>query len=238
MNHIFLITSGINVNFGLYSVEERIAQTIKTAISIKKYVANSRVILVEGGYTELSYTQRNLLLQYYDDIYDFSRHNAIYQIQRIGGILPTALKSACEPYLVKSALQIVGNQQNSRVYKLSGRYCITEEFSVDSHNQFGKLVFLEKEPGAILYEENSQWQFLNSEYQYQTVCYSICGSIVEEVVEYFENVYNTLMQLYSSGTFTIVEAAVYQLVPNHKIVEISKMGISGYASECGKEIKS
>ena len=79
MNY-FLVTSGIHGPYGVFTVPERIEQTIKTATSIRERVPDSTILLLEGGNSSLSSTDTDNLLKYYDSYNTYQNKHLYYKL--------------------------------------------------------------------------------------------------------------------------------------------------------------
>jgi hypothetical protein len=100
-NNVFIITSTINTQFGLISVEDRYQQTIATIDSIKQKDKNAVIILIDNSSVPLSDVQYNIL-----------NANATYFLD-IGNRTPCKLlnkycvKGAGEAYMLLVGLDLI-----------------------------------------------------------------------------------------------------------------------------------
>ena len=137
-NNVFIITSTINTQFGLISVEDRYQQTIATIDSIKQKDKNAVIILIDNSSVPLSDVQYNIL-----------NANATYFLD-IGNRTPCKLlnkdgvKGAGEAYMLLVGLDLIKklNLLPKRVFKISGRYKISNTFDISFYdNTYGKYIF-------------------------------------------------------------------------------------------------
>jgi len=82
IKHCFVMTSAVNSKFGVYSPAARLQQTLTTITSIKSYIPDAKIIVMECTGTPLTDSQSDLLEERSDLLIDFSDDaevQAIYQ---------------------------------------------------------------------------------------------------------------------------------------------------------------
>lgn len=173
-SYIFLITSTINTSprplgentsrvRSAYSPDQRFKQTLKTIESIRQRVPDALVLLLENS--KLLTHQHSVLESVCDKLILFSEDNVAVTLR------DGPNKGAAEAYLLMNAQSLVKQYDCKILFKLSGRYLLSERFDIDRFpvDRFG---FLERDgvvstrlysvPGDLLklYERQLSASFL------------------------------------------------------------------------------
>jgi len=152
LHNIFVITSSVGTKFGKVSIEDRYKQTLKTIDSIREKVKNSIILFIDVSLEESDVYLQSIkskvdvfveCSERTDDIdkhvCDFSTPEAIQQ--------RNSDRSIPELLMLYKAFSIILNKISliniDRIFKISGRYYLTDDFDItDYDNTFGKYVFL------------------------------------------------------------------------------------------------
>lgn len=237
--NLFLVTSALDTQYSLFSLEERIVQTIATAESIKKYAPDSHIVLVEGG-RPISNEIKKRLVGYFNHIFDYTNDAVIKMAQSpahyaVDSVGHTA-KTPCEVYMMMRTCKQIPLYTYDRIFKLSGRYLLSDQFNLEDHlAATGKYVFLPKAPAGKMNIIDVHTSALTggktssdfSDYCYETTFYSFCGSMVPVVAYNFQIMFDNIMQIYSSENYIDVETAMYLTVDHDQVQEVPIIGISG-----------
>lgn len=235
MSDIFLVTSGIHgpggVN-GKVPIPTRITQTIETAASIRHHVPDAKIYLVEGGSDPLDIGLREQFINHgFNDVLDFSMHSFIqfaHQQRDAAKQEITVIKGPCEMYLLKEATKLLTLAPDDRVYKLSGRYRLSDEFSLEAHHAAkGKFLFKTKMECLEWYKKGP----ITSPYQYATRLYSWDGSLQQAAIYHFDKIQNFILDLYSKNLYMDVEHSTYLNIDQSLIAEATPIGLTGAFSE-------
>ena len=123
IKHCFVVTSAVNSKFGVYSSQERLAQTVITLQNIRYRVPDAKIIVMECAGTALTDAQSNTLEQHCDLLLDFSRDPdvlAIYQSDNWD-----VVKNSTEIMCFARALRMCQDDGDfagvDRIHKMSGR---------------------------------------------------------------------------------------------------------------------
>lgn len=244
-NNIFLVTSAINTDSGVMSNIDRIQQTIETANSIRRYASkNTKIILLEGGQSPLVLNQRDQLNTVYDDIIDFTFHPTIRFIhsQKIDSMY---VKGPCESFMLCAACNLLPRDEQYRIFKISGRYNLTEQFDESAHDVNGKYVFLDRQNGVHYYygdasDQNNPLRNIEkyyTEYQYKTRLYSFCSTILDIASQNYVKIFDTIINSYDDHGFIDLEHATYRVVDQSIVHELPIIGVSGIQAPNGITIK-
>lgn len=234
--NIFLVTSAIYSKIGRSGQllpEKRIEQTIDTAKSIIKYVPDAKIYLLEGGSKTLDFRLRNEFLKYYTDIIDFTYHPFIaYAHEKINLDKQeiTVIKGPCESHMLREACKLLSTVKCDRIFKISGRYCLSDEFDLDMHTKArGKYLMKTKDKCLSYYSDPSKNAY--SPYQYSTRFYSFCGSLLNKVIINYDTINNRLLELYANSEYIDIEHMTYLVYNQQDIIETSPIGLAGSFAE-------
>ena len=231
MNY-FLVTSGIHGPYGVFKPLERIQQTLETAHSIRKHCQDAVIILAEGGNRALSDQELQQFNTVFDKTLDCTDDNIIQFAHRTHHSEVISLKGPCEARLLTLACDQIKPQSTDRVFKLSGRYCLSENFSTENHvQQVGKWCFLPKKPGAKYGRP-----YASTPWQYKTRLYSWCGSLHTTASQVFQQAFSHIVASYTQGTFIDIEHTMWRMVNPILVAELTPIGVQGLAAEDGVEI--
>jgi len=142
--YVFLITSTINTSprhlgantslvRSVYSPDQRFNQTLKTIESIRQRVPDARVLLLENS--KLLAYQQSVLESVCDQLILLSEDNVAV------GLRDGPNKGAAEAYLLMNAQLLLKDCDFKILFKLSGRYVLSERFDRDRFplDRFGFL---------------------------------------------------------------------------------------------------
>jgi hypothetical protein len=235
MSNIFLVTSAIHGPGGMsgrLSSDERIMQTVDTAISIRKHIPDAKIYLLEGGIMPLNMQVRQMFLMHYDDILDYSISEFIQFAHRQRDAAKqeiTVIKGPCESYMLREACKILTTTVQDRIFKISGRYQLSDEFNLQAHAVPGKYIFKTKEECLKWYADKESPVY--SPYQYKTRLYSWCGSLKDIAIVNFDKVMNNILELYSRNLYMDVEHMTYLTIDPSLVQEITPVGLTGSYAE-------
>ena len=241
--NIVLLTSAVYTNYGIYTPQQRIQQTLDTAKSAKKYIPDATIILVDNSKTDVqnddSAELNELidLVDYYidnsddEDIKYFHANVTNYDIG----------KNAMEAMgLFKALTYIVNNdtltkelQKSSRVFKLSGRYQVTDKFDIknfDNKNTKGKYVFKKAQPSWIPPADTGVTTLL------QTRLWSFDTDLILETANMYKDIIENMVSTFNQGKYIDNEHSMAKFVPKDKLVELDTVGLQGNIAPNGMMI--
>lgn len=232
MSNWFLVTSAINVDYGIYTLQQKFDQTCETIESIRKYCSDAVIVLLEASPKKVEKEHYDHLRKITDMYIDFSVDPVIQSMHNSLNIF--AIKSPGEAYILGSFLSAQNFiKDTDRVFKISGRYLLDENFDVEFHTkQSGKIVFLKKEPYTQYYsvESNKKMDPI-APYQYKTRLYSFCGSLTKYFAEKYFHILRFFQQNYGVDFFSDIEHAMYRFTNHELVVETNVIGVTGYSAD-------
>ena len=238
-----LITSAVYSNYGIYTPEQRIQQTLDTAKSAKKYIPNALIILVDNSKvdvqndTSAEFEELIDLVDYYidnsddPDIQHFHNNVSNYDIG----------KNSMECLGLFKALNYIQENQDilaevsktSRIFKLSGRYLLTDKFNItafDNDNTKDKYVFKKAQPSWIPHEDTGVTTLL------QTRLWSFTPSLLGDTVKLFHEIINNMFAIFNQQKYIDVEHSMSKFLPKDKLVELETVGLQGNIAPNGMMI--
>ena len=226
MAHIFLVTSGIHGGYGVFEPSVRIEQTLQTAASIRQRVKDCRIMLLEGGAQPLSQSEYDCLRQQYDQILDYTSDPVIQFAHRAHRDEVISLKGPCEARMLAQACVVLQPPTEGRVFKISGRYCLSDQFDLDRHlAHAGKYVFLTVQPG-----ERYDRPHAATPWQYKTRLYSWCRSLWPAATRIYKQQFENIVASYQQGVFIDIEHTTYRTISPQIIETIDPIGVQGPAA--------
>lgn len=232
--NIVLITSAVYSNYGVFNPQERIAQTLETVKSAKQYIPNAILVLIDNSKVDVQndssaeFNELIDLVDYYIDNSDDADiqhfHNNVKNYD-IG-------KNCMEAIGMFKALNYIASDTNlmnevsgsSRIFKLSGRYVLTEKFDIekfDNLNTKDKFVFKHREPSWIPTPDTGVNFLL------QTRLYSFTPGLFIDTVNLFKTIIENMISTINNGKYIDVEHSMAKFVPADKLVEVEQVGLKG-----------
>lgn len=232
MSNWFLVTSAINVDYGVYTIQQKFEQTCKTIESIHKYCPGAKIVLLEGSPQSPEKSIHDYLIENVNFYMDFSNDEAIQAMHKELQIF--AIKSPSEAYMIGSFLQTQNFiKENDRVFKLSGRYMLDENFDKSFHEeQKRKFVFLSKTPYTQYYSVDSGINLDPiSPFQYKTRLYSFSGDLSRYFSGVCFEIFKFFQKEYGVNFFSDLEHAMYRFLNHDLVIERDVIGVTGYYAD-------
>ena len=243
MKNIVLLTSAVYTNYGIYNPQDRIKQTLETAKSAKKYIPGAVIILVDNSKvdvqndTSAEFEELIDTVDYYIDNSDDNDikyfHNNVTNYD-IG-------KNAMEALGMMKALAYISNDKAmikeikdaKRVFKLSGRYQVTDKFDIakfDNANTKDKYVFKKAQPSWINPADTGVNTLL------QTRLWSFTPAMLLNAMQLYKNIIETMVRLFNEGRYIDNEHAMSKFIPKDQLVELETVGLQGNIAPNGMMI--
>jgi hypothetical protein len=235
IKHGFVVTSAVNSKFGIYSPEERLAQTVITLQNIRFRVPGAKIIVMECAGTPLTDAQSDTLEQNCDLLLDFSRDSdvkAIYQSDNWD-----VVKNSTEIMCFARALRMCQDDGDlagiDRIHKMSGRYILNDEFDPGVY---------EKCPDRIIIGPKHRSQFAfevtGIELQYMARLWSWPADLTEQIIQVYTDSLVYIGQRVSTGGYADIEHVLYKFLPTELVQELPVLGVEGFIAPNGVPIKN
>lgn len=241
--NIVLLTSALYTNYGIYTAEQRIQQTLETAKSAKQYIPGAVIILVDNSKVDVQndtsdqFNELIDLVDYYIDNSDDQDmqhfHNNVENYD-VG-------KNAMEALGLFKALTYITSDTDmmeevtsaNRIFKLSGRYQVTDKFDItkfDNADTKGKYVFKKAQASWISQADTGVNTLL------QTRLWSFSPDLLIDTVKLFESIINNMFTMFNQGKYIDNEHSMSKFIPKNKLVELDIVGLQGNIAPNGMMI--
>ena len=224
--NVVLITSKIYVSNNkfsytnkrsIYTKEERYEQTINTINSIKKYIPNVFIVLIDNSiFTENEkdalINNTNIFINHNDKILDYYTNS-------------NEIKALAELCQIKYALNLINNYniKFNNFFKITGRYIVNDKFLYDTY--------------AIIFKNDNTFKrnkSLKDRLYYYTCFYKISQNNFNDYVNKIYELYSELVLKPYESTYNVIDLEF--LLPSQlPFKEINDLGITQYIS-CFNEI--
>jgi hypothetical protein len=231
---LFLVSSAIHTKHGVYDAKQRLEQTINTCKSICTK-CNADIILLDGGEQSLTLEEKKDLSDYIFRFYDFTEEDTIKQIQKINNW--DVVKNMIELVMFGSFFDLMTTKnlklpQYDRIFKMSGRYTLTDDFDYDFHlQQEGKIVIR----GPYTSQFNSTITG-GVTLQYMSRLWSFDSIHVEYIRDTYIDMFNHMNERLNDGGYIDIEHLLYHHLHHTLIVMPNKIGVCGNIAPNGNAI--
>lgn len=232
--NIVLITSAVYSNYGIYTPEQRIQQTLETAKSAKQYIPNATLILIDNSKVDVqndtsdNFNELIDLVDYYidnsDDVDIQHFHNNVTNYD-IGKNSMEALGLFKALSYISADSELMNEiSQAPRIYKLSGRYSVTDKFDIDkveNEQTVNKYVFKQRQPSWIPSSDTGV------DFLLQTRFWSFTPGLFLDTIKLFQDIINNMFAIYNQQKYIDVEHSMAKFIPADKLVELEQVGLQG-----------
>ena len=230
---LFLVSSAIHTNHGVYSPEQRLEQTINTLKSIKER-CDADIVLLDGGLKSPTDEERKVLEEYTKGIISFSDAPSIKDILAIPS--QDIVKNMAEIVMFGSTFQdlvVSGDYKKyKRIFKMSGRYLLNDNFNYQTHlDAKNKIIirgpftsqFTSSQTGGVIF-------------QYMSRLWSFDSELLPNVADSYKKMFDTINRVLGSGGYIDIEHLLFVYLNPTFIQKISKIGIEGNIAPNGAEV--
>jgi hypothetical protein len=238
-----LITSAVYSNYGIYTAQQRIQQTLDTAKSAKKYIPDATIILIDNSKVDVQsdespeFTELLDLVDYYidnsddADIQHFHKNVTNYDIGK-NAMEALGLVKALT-YISETPEMLEEINKSNRIFKLSGRYVLTDKFDItafDNDDTKGKYVFKKAQAAWIPSGDTGVTTLL------QTRLWSFTPDLLDDTIKIFDETINNMFGLFNQQKYIDVEHSMSKYIPKDKLVELETVGLQGNIAPNGMMI--
>jgi len=229
---LFVMTSAINTKHGVFHKSTRLRQTKETIGSINTHCPNSDIIVIDGGERDLDDFEKTA---FFSDVLKFTNYSNdanVKSIQKTNN--HDIVKNMIEIYMFVKMFEddIALLKRYKRVFKISGRYQLNENFSRESHlSQSGKII--------ISGERQSQFDPKitgGATRQYMSRLWSFDSSLSEEIADTYKAMFEDMKTRLAEGGYIDIEHLLYKHLRKEIVVNFSPIGIEGSLAPIGVNV--
>jgi len=235
IKHCFIVTSAVNSKFGVYSPEERTAQTIATLKNINERVPNAKIVVMECGGTPPTDDQLKLLVQHSDYLLNFSKDpdvQAIY-VSDNWDLVKNSTEIMCFARALRECAERGVFADVDRVHKMSGRYILNNDFNLDIYEQYADKIII-----GPKYKSQFPFEITGIELQYMARLWSWPIAQNDRVVQVYDDSLNYIGERVAQGGYADIEHVLYKFLPPALVQEIPLLGVEGSIAPNGAAIKN
>jgi hypothetical protein len=241
--NIVFLTSAVYTNYGIYSAQERITQTLETARSARQHIPDCLIILVDNSKRDVQnddsaeFNELMDAVDYYidnsgdSDIQYFHNNVSNYDIGKNTMEAMGLLKAL--NYVWSDADMHAQVEAASRIFKLSGRYQVTDKFDInqfDNEQTQNKYVFKRAQPSWI----NPQHTGVNT--LLQTRLWSFTPSLYVDTMQMYTRIIDNMVNMVNDGKYIDNEHSMSKFIPRDRLVELDVVGLKGNIAPNGMMI--
>ncbi|NBX97590.1 hypothetical protein EB118_16660 [bacterium] len=231
---LFLLSSAIHVKHGIYNTEQRLVQTTRTCRSIRSYVPDAKIYVLDGGYKNITDEEGFILDQFIDKFYNFSENQNVINVQAIDN--HDVVKNFIELYMFSIFLNDyaeIFSRNHKRIFKISGRYRLNNAFNLDDHM---------KEADKIVIRGPFKSQFSSKitgdvTQQYMSRLWSFDASLTSYIKECYHNMLKNMMDKVNEGGYIDIEHLLFKHLDSKLVYNIPQIGIEGNIAPNGMMVQ-
>ena len=232
------ITSAINAKFSIYKPQERLAQTLETIASVRKRIPNAVICLTDCSQPGISDDVKAQLVEHVDHFMDFSGDENVIWIHdniEIQDVVKNLTELAVVHSFFETAQQEGWFDGCDRIFKVSGRYTLTEKFNTaDYENDIvgdkyvvSKRMLSQFVPGVTGVDQ-----------QHMLRVYSFGANRIGEFILLLEDMTEHMQDRVNSGGYIDIEHLWYKFLPKVDVVEFDRTGVKGLVAPNGQAIEN
>ena len=218
MKNLFLVSSAINAKHGIYTPRERFLQTYESCKSIKDKCHNADIILIDGGLKPINDGQKEKLDKFGVEFMYYGDNPRVKEIQQSNN--HDIVKNLIEIFMFMDVLNGPDFSQYSRIFKMSGRYTLNENFDIKKHT--GPVVI--RGPYTSQFPPHITGGI---ELQYMSRLWSFDISQHNYIGEVYKKMYDHMVQRLEQGGYVDIEHLLFHYLDRSLVVNIDRIGVTG-----------
>jgi hypothetical protein len=242
MNYKFLFLVGSAINhfqedhFSKFSTDQRFKQTLDTIESIKSHVPDAYILLYESSETPIDLEYKNILEDKCDYILECGNdptmkllYENLHRDPQKFVYVKSMLECRCLQISLNYMMQTNNFSDSTRVFKLSGRYKLNDDFDIQDY----KSKFLLNKYVMKYYDYEKRFE--NPENLYANM-YGCKGSMVTGLWSFDRFLFNDIIEVLNKS-FQYMEQAIqitagidiehsfYHFIDRDKILNVPVLGL-------------
>ena len=214
----FIVTSAICTPYG---IGDRLSETLGTIESIRKRI-DAEIILVDGSVQDWDEKPVREAVDKFLRVSDSKTRNIIESGYGMGFV-----KSATEVHLMQVALELIGADKG-RIYKISGRYRLTDAFMPHEGINF---TFLSPQATSL------PKAVCKTDGMLMTRLYSFAPELRLYYMNVLKSVESYLWDVHKNAGITDIEHGLYKFLDKDLCEYVSSIGVEGRIGHLSTEVR-
>jgi len=230
---VFLVSSAIHAKHGIYDTQTRLEQTIETCKSIRNK-CDAEIVVLDGGYQDITKTERDILSQYIDKFYSFADAENVQQLQQVPNhdIVKNMIEIIIFGSFFDKAVEDEWRKKYKRIFKMSGRYTLNDDFNYDKHLQAKDKVVIRGPFTSQFKSEITGGVSL----QYMSRLWSFDGFLLPYVRDIYTDMFNHMTDRLNAKGYIDIEHLLFHHLDPVLIENIGKLGVEGNIAPNGASV--
>jgi hypothetical protein len=238
MKYGVLVTSAANAKFSVYPPEERVKQTLETVDSVRKRIPNAFICMTDCGIPSIEGELRTKLVNSVDQFVDLSKDPVVNWITANITHQDT-VKNLTELVVVGKFFKVAKEQKwfddCNRVFKVSGRYWLTDKFDITRYEQAdAKSKYVVSKKMLSQFDPSITGQSL----QYMLRVYSFDTALLEDFIQRVTIMTKHMQERVNLGGYIDIEHLFCKFLPKDLTLEIARTGVAGNIAPNGQFIEN
>jgi hypothetical protein len=230
---VFLVSSAIHAKHGVYDTRTRLEQTIETCKSIRNK-CDADIIVLDGGYQDITDKEREILSKHIDKFYSFADADNVKQLQQVPNhdIVKNMIEIIIFGSFFDKAVEDGWREKYKRIFKMSGRYTLNDDFNYDKHMQAKDKVVIRGPFTSQFKSEITGGVSL----QYMSRLWSFDAFLLPYVRDIYTDMFNHMTDRLNAKGYIDIEHLLFHHIDPVLIENIGKLGVEGNIAPNGARV--
>lgn len=220
--YTFMIIGTINCTYGIFDPETRFQHTMEAIDSVKRKVPDARILLIDNSNEPLPDNWKKIISGKVT-VFHQIEHNLFSLVANLD-----QKKSPAETNMMWEGFRLLKkhNLVGKRIFKLSGRYRVSDSFDITEYEKpeyHGKYTFA---PIPISYTLDD-WKNRRQVMWLQTGLISFTPNLIDE----FQNMMISVLRHFDIDRGLCIEESLFQHVPHEKIAPVEREHAEGIKAD-------
>lgn len=223
---IFFINHALNVSqLSVFNNHQRFDQTLDTLRTIDDKCPNNLKIIFDNSPGSIEEDKLKMIGNWPNTWFI-----EMGKVERVKFLSEHGLRSLAETWSFMGMLEWFKEQgfKSNRIYKLSGRYRLSDDFVLDDPSYKDAFVF---STALDSWMPESQQKEAGVKKLYRLRCWHMDYSLLDTFIEALPKVFEDCSMYHID-----VEHAYYKHLHTNKVIEVPKIGVTGYIAPSGEYI--